>query len=516
MVKIPVEPVAAKDISRFDENCAGLGIPKILLMECAGMQATNKIIEKYNLKEDEFVVIFAGTGNNGGDGFTIARHLASHGIYVHIILLGDPIHIRSEEAKKNWQIVNTLDLHITISVVKESTQFIEIAPFCQAASVLIDAILGTGVKGKIREPISCAVNLINMSSKPKISIDVPTGVDPNTGKIFDKAVKCDFLITFHREKKGLLGLCDTWVAPIGVPEEAHLFVGRGDLLQALPKRKRDTHKGQNGKLLVIGGSSAYSGAPAFTALTGIEFGLDLVICMVPENIANTVRSYSPNLIVRAGKSENFGIEDLPLAQDLVQWADAVVIGPGMGLDPSVEAFFSAILSFILRENKPTVIDADGIKHLGKILSTSSIDLHGKPIIITPHINELQHLIDISEYNSKEDLLVRSAYFEKVLRPLGGVFLIKGVEDIIISESTDNCLCSRINRTGCPEMSVGGTGDVLAGLVGSFLAVRSNPYISACVGAYLNGLLGESAVELFGPRIKATDLITRIRPILKNF
>jgi len=510
--------ITAEDVSLLDTNSASLGIPNGYLMECAGLQATNKIYEQYNLNSKSSVVIMCGIGNNGGDGLCIARHLATRGVFVNVLLLGDPIHIRTEETRLNWELVKTLSLKIRSFSIKNIIQLktFSKSKWFEGANVIIDALLGTGIKGNIREPISTAIDIINQSEIPKISIDVPSGMDPDTGKITDKAVSCDLCITFHAKKKGFTSI-NTWVAPIGIPLEASLFVGDGDLKAAIKKRKKDVHKGQYGKLLVIGGSSSYSGAPTLAAMSALEFGIDLCICFVPKGIGNVVRSFSPNLIVQEGVAENFSNSDFTKAKKLSTWSDTVLIGPGLGNDPKTIEFFEKFILWIIKEKIPCVVDADGIKMLGKLIKEKKIEFLSSQIVLTPHIAELKSLIQFSNLPKFDEIEKRSEMLISILQKIGGVILVKGVYDYIIQISKRRSKY-RVNRSGCPEMSVGGTGDVLAGLLSAFLSIGNSPFDSACAAVYLNGLLGESAKNLYGPRLLATDLIKNLKSLLssKNF
>ncbi len=512
------DTITAKDVSLLDANSASLGIPNGYLMECAGLQATNKIYEQYNLNSESSVIILCGTGNNGGDGLCIARHLATRGVFVNVLLLGDPIHIRTEETRLNWELVNTLSLKIRAFYTKNINQLktLSKSKWFKNADIIIDALLGTGIKGKIRDPISTAIDIINQSKIPKISVDVPSGMDPDTGKITDKVVNCDLCITFHAKKQGFANI-NTWVAPIGIPIEASLFVGDGDIKVAIKKRKKDVHKGQYGKLLVIGGSSSYSGAPSLAAMSALELGIDLCICFVPKGIGNVVRSFSPNLIVQEGVAKNFTNLDFNKAKKLSQWSDTVLIGPGLGQDPKTVEFFEKFILWIIDQKIPCVVDADGIKMLGKLIKESKIKLQNSPVVLTPHIAELKSLVQFENLPKFDDIEKHGEELISILKKIGGVFLVKGVYDYIIKISKKESIY-RVNRSGCPEMSVGGTGDVLSGLVSAFLSIGNTPFNSACSAAYLNGLLGESAKKSSGPRILATDLIKNLKSLLlsKNF
>ena len=511
-MNLPNDPVKAEDIGRLDENSAGLGIPKAFLMECAGLQATNEICAKYSPDGTSLVFVFCGLGNNGGDGLVIARHLATRGVPVHVALVGNPQKIRTDEARLNWQLVQKLFLNIKVSILQDSSQVHQFTEVLDKGSLTVDALLGTGIAGKLREPISSAIDVINACSVTKISVDVPSGLDPNTGNVPDKAVNCDFRITFHREKVGLADSKAKVIAPIGTPLEAHIFIGRGDLLRALRKRNKTDHKGQYGRLLVIGGSENYSGAPALASMMALELGIDLCTCMVPKGIGNVVRKYSPGLIVREGQMPNISLDDISLAQELTEWATAVVIGPGLGMSEATQKFCDAYFPWLLGQNKPFVVDADGLKHLGKLIKGKKISLLDSLCVLSPHRAELQHLVDIDELPRYDMVLSRGSLLSEKLQPMGGVCILKGVYDYIIAPTGED-LPYRVNTTGCPEMAVGGTGDLLAGLIGAFLVIGNSIVDAAGVATYLNGHLGELAVKHQGSRIQSIDIIREMRPFL---
>ena len=523
MVKLENLPVKAEDIDRLDANTASLDIPNQLLMECAGLQATNSICSHYNMEKISQIFVFCGKGNNGGDGFVIARHLATRGYQINVVLLGRPENINSSESKLNWNILQNLLININTFTLKDSSQVAQffkeriLKTQSQEKIMIMDALLGTGIKGKIREPIASAINFINKSQAKIISVDVPSGMNPNTGKTPDISVTCEFRITFHRDKIGLASNRDessVVVAPIGTPLESHVFVGDGDLRKTMKQRRRDVHKGLFGKVLIIGGSSEYSGAPALAAMICQKLGIDLVQCLVPQVVDDVIRSYSPNLIVKSGRNCDLGAKDVPYAKDLTEWADAVLIGPGIGISSETEIFFNRFFPWLIKQGVPFVVDADGIKLLAKCLKNKKIENLPSHCIITPHQGELATLTELGDIPSYVNIMERGNYFLEKTNHLIGTFLIKGVHDYIINKE-QKVHKFRVNTTGCAEMSVGGTGDVLAGLNVAFLSLGYDPFSSACSSAYLNGLLGEYARAAFGPRIQATDLIELCREFLKK-
>ena len=503
--------ISSEELSILDNNSEWLGIPKSYLMECAGYSFATEIMTQGYLKENSKVAIFCGTGNNGGDGFVVARHLSSYGVKVLVILVGTPDKIRTKEAKINWNIIfNHLTYSIKTLFIKDSTDAKKIRDIIekdQAYSLILDGLLGTGVEGKIREPISSSIDLINKikeKEKDRIkvaSIDVPSGVDPNTGKISDKAVNPDLVITFHRIKKGLkkTGKYQVIEKSIGIPPEASIFVGKGDLLSNLKSRSVDTHKGEFGRVLVIGGSKNYSGAPAYTSLSCIQFGCDLVITYVPEVVGDVIRSYSPNMIVRTSPGDWLTTKAIKEILYLIDWANAIVIGPGLGTEIASEELLTKIFENVDIAKKAFVIDADALK-----LIKSHLDLiKGKNVILTPHEGEFKVIsdIDLPHFNEIDQ---RGAEIFKMAKSLDVTLLVKGPYDYI----SDGKML-KINKTGCPEMSIGGTGDVLAGLCASFLTTGNSPFRSACSAAFLNGYIGEFCKKTIGPRFTAMDLINNI-------
>ncbi len=507
-----MDKISSEEMGILDNNSEWLGIPKSHLMECAGYSFAEEIIKKGLINRTSKVAIFCGTGNNGGDGFVIAKHFSSYGAKVLVILVGTPDNIRTYEAQLNWNIIKGLNYSIEIEIIRDTkdlkkinTKIGEDKEFC----LIIDGLLGTGIKGQIREPISSAIDLINKLKEEEknrlkvAAIDIPSGLDPTTGDPADKIVNTDLVITFHKIKRGMKPnstyIKELIVKSIGVPPEASIFVGKGDLLPTLKVRKIDAHKGDFGKILVIGGSKNYSGAPAYASLTGIKFGIDLVITYVPEIIGDVLRSYSPNMIVRTSSGNWLTSKALKNLSSLIEWANAIVIGPGMGIEKDSEELLEKIIELIKINKNPVVIDADALKLVKDYLEL----INGQKIILTPHEGELKIMtgLTLPPYNNLEE---RGNIIFDLAKKLNVTLLVKGPYDYI----SDGKML-KINKTGCPEMTIGGTGDVLAGLCACFLATNNSTFQSACSAAFLNGYLGEFCKKIIGPRFTAMDLIDNI-------
>lgn len=487
------------DMMVVDANAEALGIPRTSLMENAGSGLAQRIM---NISKPCHVAIYSGNGGNGGDGFVTARYLLKHDFEVEVYLLSHPSRIRSTESRINWEVLQKiksgglakLDLHI----VTDSSQLKD-----NHAPIIIDAILGTGIQGKLREPISKAISIINKSSGYKIAVDVPSGLDPLTGQVFDKAVKADLTFSLHAIKLGVAKADAEFTGKIerydiGIPLEAEIFMGPGDLLR-LKKRDKDTHKGQNGKLLVLGGSSHYSGAPALAGLSALKSGVDICIIASPGAVAPVIRSFSPDLIVRSLSEDFITPNDVDQVLEISSHMNAIVMGCGMG--ENVETSQS-ITHLIKKLEIPIVIDADALRMLELDIITEC----DQEIVMTPHLSEFKSLFG---YEVPFELKRRIEIVNSAAQEFKCTIILKGSVDIISDGHK-----TRLNSSGNPGMTVGGTGDCLAGLVGSLIAQGHNGYEAACLGAYINGRAGDMALRDYGYDYTASEIIDYIPKIKK--
>ncbi|RLI30970.1 bifunctional ADP-dependent NAD(P)H-hydrate dehydratase/NAD(P)H-hydrate epimerase [Candidatus Bathyarchaeota archaeon] len=504
--------VSPSEMAIFDENCEYLGVCRLILMENAGRAVA---AEAANLLggsvEGRQVVVFSGIGNNGGDGFVAARHLAGMGAKVRVILLGRAKDIRTDEARVNWKILENMRMSVKLSQVRSVDELLAMRDEIVRADLVIDAIFGTGLHGKIREPYATAIDLINEVKGPKIAVDLPSGLDPETGLVHHKAVRADLTVSMHAAKPGLL-VADAEkyvgrlvVAGIGMPPEAELVVGPGDVRAVVRRRKPYARKGEHGRVLVVGGCDEYSGAPALTALASLRMGADLAIVAAPESVADAIRSYSPNLIVRRLEGRRLSRRNLPKLRELLQYCHSVAIGPGLGLAEETASAVSEFLAIAVGE-KPVVVDADAIKALAK----RPVKLSRGKVVITPHAGEFKILTGI-ELAPPEKLRERIGQVSASAEKLGAVLLLKSHEDIISDGKR-----YKVNWTGNPGMTVGGTGDVLTGIVATLLAWGVEPFRAGCAAAYVNGAAGDLAVKELGYHITATDVLEKIPEVMREF
>ena len=482
-----------KDMMVADGNAEDLGISKSALMENAGKSVTDYITD---ILDPCKVTILAGSGGNGGDGFVAARHLLNKGYNVKLLFLSNQNRIKSAETLQNWTAIKNINSGLNslkLEIIEDSSALEKID-----SPVIVDAMLGTGIKGKIKEPISSAIDVINKSKGIKIAVDVPSGLDPLTGEVPNKAVEADFTITFHKIKTGLKKAKIKYVGniilyDIGIPAEAETFLGKGDLLR-LKKRDIASHKGNNGTVLVVGGSQDYSGAPTLAGLSAFKSGVDLVYVACPESIVPTIRSYSPDLIVKTISHDFIVDDDVDKIIELSKKANSVVIGCGMGKDNETALAVNEIVSEI---KKPMIIDADALK----LVYTDVVKEAKNEIVVTPHSAEFKALFDIEMPESLEDKIETVS---KAANENNCVVLLKGAIDII-----SNGEKTRLNKTGNPGMTVGGTGDCLAGLTSGLMAQGHDAFEAACLGAYINGRAGDMASIKYKYQFMASDMLKYI-------
>ncbi|POG55022.1 bifunctional ADP-dependent NAD(P)H-hydrate dehydratase/NAD(P)H-hydrate epimerase [Haloferax marisrubri] len=469
-------------MAAVDLNAEALGVPRKQLMESSGNAVARACRDL--AEPGASVAIVAGRGNNGGDALVAARFLKAYDVTVH--LLGRPETISTDIARENWDalVAGEADRR----TVTDSAAFDLGDP-----DLVVDAMLGTGVTGALREPEATAASAINESSAAVLAVDVPSGVDADTGDAAGLAVDADRVVTFHDDKPGLGDLdCEVVVADIGIPEAAELFTGPGDLLAL--DRDAQSHKGDHGDVLVVGGGP-YTGAPALAAQSALRAGADLARIACPEAVSREVQGYSENLIVRGFSGDRLTPEHVPSLLDFADDRDAVVFGPGLG---DADESLDAVREFLAAYDGTAVVDADALQVVPEVDTEATL-------ICTPHQGELAKMGGETD----ADWETRSDLVREFAADLGHTLLVKGAYDVVSDGDA-----VRVNRTGNPGMTVGGTGDVLAGATGALAAVLP-PLDAAAVAAYANGRAGDLAAEAFGGGLVATDLLERLPAALRG-
>lgn len=508
-----MDAMLPEESKALDQNAGFLGITMLQLMENAGRGVVERASHLVNLKGSRSVVM-CHTGNKGGDGFVIARHLASLGSSVLVLLLAKPNQIATEEAATNFRAISKLRSSVKIRVAQTPSDLALFKEEISSADLVVDSMLGTGSRGALREPIRAAVKLANASKGKRVAVDIPTGIDASNGRISGIAFKADLTVTHHRPKLGLLSdsakpYCGkVEVICIGIPPEAELYCGPGDLGLAIGTRGTYTHKGENGRVLVIGGSLRYAGAPSLAGLAALKTGADLVTIAVPSSIVGEVRSYSPDIIAVPLPSEGaLTAESIPQIKKEIDSADCVVIGMGLGLDQSTKIAVREISKYLVDIAKPSVMDADALKALGEVREGLSL----KGCILTPHSGEFLALTGEKLATDREDgWLDRLPSVSKWAKKLGCTILLKSRYDIISDGDS-----YKIKTIGNPGLAVGGTGDVLAGITATILGRSQNPYRSAVAASFLNSYAGDLLEAEMGQHFTAQDLVESIPKALRS-
>ena len=456
-------PISPDEMRAVDANCTYFGLLPIQLMENAGSALASEARRRARGKK---IAVVAGRGNNGGDALVAARHLAD--LEVTVFLLGRSREIATQEARQNWEILEHLNFDLREVRCSE-----ELEPLSRY-DLILDAVFGTGARGPVRGLEAEAIDAINSSGRPVLSVDVPSGLGT------EKAVEPDATVTFHRPKVAIPG--EVVVAGIGIPPAAEFYVGPGDL-GLVARRATESHKGENGRVLVIGGGP-YSGAPALAAMAALRAGADLATVAAPRNVAGIIAGLSPNLIVRPLSDDHLSPGDLDLIRELLPRHDVVVVGMGLGRHPETRE----ALAELIPECGKAVIDADAL--------LPGIPLQG---IITPHESEFRRVstIRVPPGRVEKETLMSFA------RDMKLTVLLKGKVDLI----TDGSVV-RGNATGNAGMTVGGTGDVLAGIAGAFYS-KAPPLRAAVAAAFVNGTAGDLAFVEKGYSLLATDVIEKI-------
>ena len=466
--------ISSDRMAQVDENAAALGVPRKQLMESSG----NAVAREVRAVADAGarVAIVAGRGNNGGDAFVAARFLNDYDVSVH--LLGRPESISTDIARENWEALG--EAEFDRETVADSRSFD--LPDCD---VVVDAMLGTGVTGALREPEATVAERLNDADATVVAVDVPSGVNADTGEAPGTAVEADRVVTFHDQKPGLSSLdAEVTVADIGIPAAAERFVGPGDL-----RPVRAGRKAEDARAYVIGGGP-FTGAPALAAQSAMRAGADLSFVAAPETVADRIQGYAEDLIVQSYESDRLSPEQVDdVLETAESYDDVVVLGPGLG---SADETLAAASQFLAEFSGRAVVDADALAVVPDVDTDATL-------VCTPNRKELAKLGG-PEIESDDSLAEHAEEIEALAADLGHVVLAKAKDDVITDGEE-----TRICRTGTPGMTVGGTGDLLAGATAGLLAAH-DPFASACMAAYANGRAAELLDDRYADGLLASDML----------
>ncbi|HTK80953.1 MAG TPA: NAD(P)H-hydrate dehydratase [Bacteroidota bacterium] len=490
-----------------------LKIPAIVLMENAGRGVADAITRNFGSLKGKTVLIFCGKGNNGGDGFVAARHLQSHNCRTIVALSVKKARLRGD-AKSNFAALENIGKQSprTAGVLKimsiESRDQLSMLP---PPDIIVDAIFGTGFRGEVRGIEKDIVEWINLSSARKISIDVPSGLDSDTGNVENVAVRAAVTATMGLRKigltlnqgmdySGLVEVVDLGFSP-GHPKAEHppAYIARADdVKMILPKRERTAHKHSVGKILVLAGSRGLTGAAAMTAASAMRAGAGAVVLGTPSSVYSTLSKKLTEVMVEPFPDTAEGTLSLGAfesAKRHFEWADLLILGPGLSRNDETRQLIRKIVAEC---DLPMLIDADALNALAD--KPSVLKKHrSRQIILTPHAGEFARLTSSDPHAIGHDRLLSARRMAKEFK-VSVVF--KGAPTVTVSEDGT----AVINTTGNAGMATAGSGDVLSGLIGGLWGQGMDRFEAAWSGVFLHGYAGDLAKEKFGEQsMLASDI-----------
>jgi hydroxyethylthiazole kinase-like uncharacterized protein yjeF len=500
--------VKASEMQEMDRlTIQELGIPGIVLMENAARGVVRIFLDHFNPPDRSHVVLICGPGNNGGDGYVVARYLHERGLKTTVVILSALKKIKGD-ALTNLEVIKHMDLEILEIPGKDA--WIKYRPLVESCDFIIDGLLGTGLNSPVKGLYAQVIEEINSSALPVTSIDIPSGLNADTGQIMGKAIHADLTVTFGFPKIGQLLFPGAALVgrlaniDIGIPEAiAKQVQGNSHLIEPdhftplLPFERQDIHKGDRGHLLILSGSTGKTGAASLTALGALRAGAGLVTLGIPASLNAILENKLTEPMTSPLPETADGSLSLKAEKDIIKLMEgktALALGPGLSTNEETTQLVRQIVS---RCPLPMVIDADGLNALSEdpgVLSKCK-----RKAILTPHPGEMARLTGIETADVQIDRLGTATRFVK---KYGCFLVLKGARTLIMEPDGQ----VYVNPTGNPALSGGGSGDVLTGMIGGFLA-RGWPMVKSAIGgAYLHGLAADLLAEDMGPSILAGELL----------
>ncbi len=490
------------------------GIPGAILMEKAGLGVADCAEAMLGPGKDQ-VMILCGSGNNGGDGFVAARLLAHRGYLVHVFLVGE-VPEEEGEAAANYRILGNIGLEV-IALKDDETLWQAIRD--REYDLIIDALLGTGLKGEVRGIAGEAISFINSQETPVLSVDIPSGLDSTTGRILGQAVEANVTVTFGLPKIGLqvypgcVYSGKVEIIDIGIPhyivEEAPtnaVMLEKKWACQHYPRRSIEAYKGSCGRILIVGGSRGMTGAPLLAAQAAFRSGAGVVTLGVPASL-NDIIEIKATEVISCPLSEStpglLGSAALEQVMERSKSNDFLVLGPGLGGGEGIEELVAGILK---ESHLPVILDADGINALPgpRILK----DRRAKTIL-TPHYGEMARLLGVSK---EEVLEVPFEVARAFAREWEVILVLKGPHTLVALPDGNVF----VNTSGNPGLATAGAGDVLTGVIAGIMGQNISLTEAVAMGVYLHGRAGDLAVAekgIYG--INAGDLVEFLAPAWKE-
>jgi len=510
--------VTANEMQKMDRSTIeSFGLPGRILMENAGRGATHFFLEHFKDAVNKKIGVIAGRGNNGGDGFVIARYLAQKGISVTVYLLSERQKV-SGDAAANLKLLTPLK--IPVIEMPDAETFSAHKTAMRHEAIWIDAILGTGLRSEVKGFFRDVIDFINQTNKPVFAVDIPSGLNSDTGRPCGSCVRADATATFAFAKTGHflfpgadytgnLKIIDIGIPPHIANNVAPLqYLLTPDLIRAVfHPRPSDAHKGHTGHLLVIAGSPGKTGAAAMTATSAMRAGAGLVTLGIPVSLNPVLETQVMEAMTDPLPETVKGIlgeASFNRIMDLLSDKKCLAIGPGIGTAPETKMLFKNLLQ---ENTKPVVIDADGLNILAdhtEILKDLDI-----PIVLTPHPGEMARLIRTTAADVQKDRIKCARDFAEKFN----VHIVLKGAGTVVAHPDGRVF---INPTGNPGMASGGMGDVLTGVIAGFIAQGHSPELAAHAGVYLHGATADSLVKNKGPfGYLATDVMNTLPEAIKK-
>lgn len=494
-----------------ESNLSGL-----ILMENAGLRIFQNLKNIYPSLRLKKIIIFTGSGNNGGDGFVVARHLYNYGVKVKVFLLSHSSKIKGE-AEENLNIINKMGVELFEA---ETTKLEEIQRAIQNSDLIIDAILGTGLHGKVTGLKAKIIDLINIANKEVVAIDVPSGLDTDTGRIEGPCIKATHTITLALPKIGLLIFPGAsyagkvTVEDIGIP--SYLLknnkiktniVTKEIVKSLLPFRATYSHKGSFGKVLILAGSIGMTGAAYLASEAAMRSGAGIVVLGIPRSlnpIMEVKLTEVMTLPLAETKKQSLGEEAEETILKLMKNYSILGIGPGISRQAETQRLVRKVIE---KSNIPLVVDADAIYALSE--DTTILKKTKTPLVITPHPGEIAKLI-----NKDVDYILNNQLdiTREIAQKYGIVVVLKGARTIIANKEGE----VYINVGDNSGMATGGSGDVLTGIICSLIAQGADNFSAAITGVYIHSLAGDLARGIKGERgMIAGDILSQVPQAFLN-
>lgn len=493
------------------------GLSDLVLMENAGLRSADFVQEKFPLSQGGVkITIVLGKGNNSGDGLVMARHLINNGYKVQLFSVYETAEF-SEAAKANLKPLTAMGVEVKLLSKDRDMILFKVALI--SSNLIVDAIFGSGFKGELQGFTATVVEAMNGSGRPILALDIPSGVDADSGNVSQPAVKAKWTLTFALPKIGNIldpggSYCgEVKAVDISFPpaltearDEDMVLLDRGWALGQMAPRIAQGHKGLYGHVLALGGSRGMAGSVALAGKGALKAGSGLVTYMVPQGIQDSVAAYNMEAMTYPLPEKEGGYLAPEGAAAVIKQSGKKVLVMGMGMtrSPEITTFVQRILDGYIC---PLVMDADALIALGE-LGERKDNKH--PLVLTPHPGEMARLLNC---NIKD---VQDRRVDSVLaaaQKYKAVTVLKGSKTLIASPQGKLL----VNTTGNPGMATGGMGDVLAGIIGSFLGQGLEPLNAAALGVYFHGLAGDKAREVKGEMgLTAGDIIEYLPCVLWQY